>query len=260
MKSILEISGLSVRRDHALLLDMVNWCIAPGENWVLFGPNGAGKTTLLSVITGYTWPTSGNVRVLGHQFGETDMQTLRRIVPIVSDSVGAGIHGNLSGLEVLITGARAHLNMFDPPSYGELRRAAEIAEMISAHTLLDIPYSVMSTGERQRLLIGRALMAYPHLLILDEPCAGLDIAGREFVLHTIHSVASSDKAPPLIMTTHHVEEITPAFTHALVLQKGRIFTRGTIGSVLTSRTLSDLFGISLRAHHRKGRWSVAPTA
>jgi iron complex transport system ATP-binding protein len=255
---VLSLKEVSLVRDERAILDRVTWNVRRQENWVLYGPTGAGKTTLLNLICGYIWPTEGEVRVLRHQFGHVDLSQLRQRIALVSEPLVRMIRADLCGAEVLITGARAHLNLFDPPTTAELRHVVEVAVETNTQELLEKPFGAMSTGERQRLLIARALMRRPEILILDEPCAGLDLAGREFVLHTVELVARRPKAPTLIFTTHHVEEITELFTHALLLRGGKVLAAGPIRETLTSRHLSALFELPIRVTQRHGRWSAFP--
>jgi iron complex transport system ATP-binding protein len=255
-EEVVALCDVTLERDHRTILDHVTWRINRGENWVLYGPNGAGKTTLLNIICGYIWPSDGEVRVLRHRFGTVDLGALRQRIAFVSEPLQRMIHPQLSGAEVLITGARAHLNLFEPPTAAELRHMAQVAGETHTTELLDKPFAAMSSGERQRILIARALMRRPDIVILDEPCAALDLAGREFVLHTVRLVASRLHAPTLILTTHHVEEITDVFTHALLLRDGRVWAAGPIDRTLTSHNLSAVFGLPIRLAHRDGRWSA----
>ncbi len=256
MRPVLELDQVRVERDGTPILNGISWRVAPGENWVLFGPNGAGKTTLLSVLTGYLWPTDGAVHVLGRKLGETDVFALRRHIALVSDSLRQMMNGALTGLEVLVTGPRAHLNVFAPPTRREAAMAREVAEITDTTALLDRPFAVMSTGEKQRILIARALTLSPQMLILDEPCAGLDIAAREFVLRTVGLAAKRGRAPAILLTTHHVEEITPDFTHCLMIRSGRVFAAGAVDRVLNSPRVSELFGVGVNVSHHGGRWAA----
>lgn len=253
---LLRLRDIHVQRGETDILQDFNWSINAREQWVLFGPNGAGKTTIHNVLLGYLWPTDGTVEVLGETLGQVDVRDLRRSIGIVSDSIRAMLNDEMTGHEVLISGARAHLNIFGEPTAEELDRADELTELAACDPLLRKPFGVMSTGEKQRLMIARALMAQPRLLILDEPCAGLDIAGREFVLSTIQSIATAPRSPSLIFTTHHVEEVMPAFTHAMVLKAGRSFASGPIRKTMTSDTLTNLFEVPIELTTTAGRMNA----
>jgi iron complex transport system ATP-binding protein len=257
---LLSLESVAVERDFTTILDFVSWQVRAGENWIVFGPNGAGKTTILNVIQGYLWPTSGKVFVLGDQLGNgVDVRELRRSISVVSEPVRNMINEGLTGLEVLVTGARAHLNLFEPSTPTELERAQDLARQTRIQPLLEKTFSVMSTGERQRLLITRALMPEPKVVILDEPCAGLDLAGREWVLQTIEAIARQPDAPSLLLTTHHVEEVTPSFSHALLIQSGKIFAAGPIESIFTGKNISALFGIQVTLAKSNGRYTAYAT-
>ena len=254
MKPILKLENITVDRQGRNILSVDEWILEAGQNWVLFGPNGAGKTTLLNLLTGYLWPTTGTVDVLGERLGEVDLSKLRRQIAIVSDPLRGMIHGELNGLSVLVTGARAHLNLFGPPTEEEFLLAQEIAELTNTTGLLGRTFEVMSTGERQRLMIARALMIRPRILILDEPAAGLDMAAREFVLLTVDHISRSNHAPVIVLTTHHVEEITPVFTHAMLLKNGKMFKRGPLNKMFTSKNITTLFDLPVRVSRRYGRF------
>lgn len=254
---LIDVENVTVERDSTVILDSCSWRVKAGENWVIFGPNGAGKTSLLNVIQGYLWPSSGVTRVFGGTLGDgVDVREMRKTMPVVSESVRLMIHHHLTGLEILVTGARAHLNIFSEPTPAELEKAHAVAQATGVLSLLEKPFSVMSTGERQRVLITRALMADPRAVILDEPCTGLDLAGREWVLQSIESIYNSPAPPSLLFTTHHVEEIAEGFTHALLIGGGRVFAAGPIETVFTSENLSSLFKIPLTVGKRDGRWTA----
>lgn len=254
---LLQLERVHVERDLTAILHEISWQVMAGEHWVVFGPNGAGKTSILNVIQGYLWPTSGTVHVLDGELGNgVDVREMRRAISVVSEPVRNMINECLSGLEVLVTGARAHLNLFEEITASELKRAQAVSRQTGIDSLLKKPFAVMSTGERQRLLIARALMPNPKVVILDEPCAGLDLAGREWVLRTIEAIARGKGAPTLLLTTHHVEEITPSFSHALLVKKGKIFQAGSISQVFTSDSIGRLFDIEVSLERRGGRFSV----
>ncbi len=255
---LLEITDVHVERDLTTILRNFSWRVSPGEHWIVFGPNGAGKSTVLNMALGYLWPTSGTVHLLGHRLGQVDLRDLRRSVAVVSDTVRGMINPHLTAYETILTGPRAQLNLFDDPTPEERALARDIVEATQLpRALLNRPYCVLSTGERQRVLIARALMSRPRLLILDEPCAGLDLAGREFILRTIRQAAALPSPPAILLTTHHVEEITPDFTHALLLKKGEIHATGPMEEVFTSENLSSLFEMALRLKQTDGRYTAA---
>lgn len=244
-----------MERDLTTILRDFHWTVEPGQHWVIFGPNGAGKTTVLNLALGYLWPTAGSVQLMGHVLGHVDLRELRKQVAVVSDAVRGMINPSMSGFETILTGPRAHLNLFDDPTREELTTAWDIVEMTQLpRPLLDRCFAVLSTGERQRILIARALAARPRILILDEPCAGLDLAGREFILKMIRQAASLPDPPTLLLTTHHVEEITPDFTHALLLKQGATHASGPIDQTFTSEHLSTLFDLPLQLHRHTNRY------
>lgn len=254
---LISIANVTVERDGTTILHDFNWQVQPGENWVVFGPNGAGKTSVLNVLQGYLWPTRGRVQVVGGTLGDgVDVREMRKNIPVVSESVRRMIHDYLTGHEVIVTGARAHLDIFDPVTEEESREALAMAARTGIESLLKKTFGVMSTGERQRVLIARALMARPSVVVLDEPCTGLDLAGREWVLSVLEDFQRDAGAPSLLLTTHHVEEIGPSFTHALLLKNGGVFAAGAMEEVFTGENLSNLFDMPLDVRRADGRWTA----
>lgn len=254
---LIEIENITVQRDNTLILDRCSWKVMPGENWVIFGPNGAGKTSILNVIQGYLWPTTGTTRIFGGTLGDgVDVREMRRAIPVVSESVRRMIHNHLTGLELLVTGSRAHLDIFSPPTDAELAKAHHMATESAITPLLEKPFGVMSTGERQRVLITRAMMAEPRAIVLDEPCTGLDLAGREWVLHAIEKISNTVNAPALLLTTHHVEEIADCFSHVLLIREGKVFEAGPMAGIFTSDNLGKLFQMPLELKKTDGRWTA----
>lgn len=255
--NLFEMENVRIERDSTLILHDFNWSVKAGENWVIFGPNGAGKTSVLNTLQAYLWPTSGKVRVFGGTLGDgVNVFELRKQIAVVSESVRNLINANLTGMEVIVTGERTHLNIFSDITDEEKSRAQAMAEQTGVTALLDKPFRVMSTGERQRILITRALMDEPKIVVLDEPCTGLDFAGREWVLHTIERVARWENAPSLLLTTHHAEEMTTVFSHALLIKNGTSFAQGLMDDVFTGKNLSELFGMEIEAERIGNRWSA----
>lgn len=247
--------GLTVRRGDKLLLDDVSWSVAEGERWVVIGPNGAGKTTLLSILAGRMFPTRGLIEVLGEELGATDMAELRTRIGWASSGELIDLPPGESVANAVMTGAQAvagrWIEHYDP---ADERRRDDLLSAWNLTHLADRTFGTLSEGERKRCLIARSLMADPELLLLDEPGAGLDLAGREDLVERLERLATDPQAPGLVLITHHVEEIPPGFTHALVIADGRVVSSGPIASVLTSETLSSAFNFPIRVTQDSGRY------
>jgi iron complex transport system ATP-binding protein len=249
--AIISIHDLRVVRGGTEILKGIQWEVAAKENWVMLGANGSGKTTLLSCVTGYVTPSAGTIEVLGKQYGKTDWRELRKEVGLVSSGIRHWIEDQQTALNVVASGRNAELNLWHPAEGKLLREARKSLRLVECADLGDRPWAFLSQGERQRVLIGRALMARYRILILDEPCAGLDPVARERFLQFVSRLAASDKTPNLVFVTHHVEEILPCFDKALILKAGEILSQGMIGKVITSRTMTVAFDSNIAV--RKGR-------
>ncbi len=254
-EAIIEVSGLIVERDNPILRG-IDWRVDRGQHWVILGANGSGKTSMLRALTGYLPPTAGTIRVLGETYGRTDWRELRKKVGLVSSSVHQMMPEGETALAAVISGKFAMIGYWGDISDEDRARGVSILRRIEASDLADRPWLHLSQGERQRVLIGRALMAEPRLLILDEPCAGLDPVAREHFLQFLQRLARSRNCPAMILVTHHVEEIMPAFSHVIVLRQGRVLASGPRSLVLDSKTLSGAFGASVRIGVRGGRYSL----
>src|SRR6201996_2041179 len=219
-KPIFEVEKLRVERD-AVILHEVNWRVERGQHWVILGANGSGKTSLLSALTGYLMPPAGELSVLGQSYGQSDWRELRKHIGLVSSSVRQMMHDEEPALETVISGKYAMIDFWGRASARDRAEARRILEQIECSYLAERPWLVLSQGERQRVLIGRALMARPRLLILDEPAAGLDPAAREHFLQFLQRIGQRPDAPTLVFVTHHVEEIMPVFSHVLILKNGQ---------------------------------------
>ena len=253
---ILEISSLSIRRDGTTILDDVNWRVQHGEHWVVLGANGSGKTSLLSAISGYLMPTTGEISVLGQRYGQSDWRELRKQIGIVSSSMRQMMADEEPALESVASGKYAMIDFWGTVSRADRATAQKILQQIECAYLAERPWRVLSQGERQRVLIGRALMPRPKLLILDEPCAGLDPAARENFLNFIQRLGSKDNSPTLVLVTHHVEEIMPVFSHVVLLKDGGVLAAGRKPAVLGSKTLSETFGTVMRLRKMNGRYGL----
>jgi iron complex transport system ATP-binding protein len=268
MTPVLELAGLRVERGNKPILEDVNWRIEPGEHWVVLGANGSGKTSLLKALTGFLSPTAGTFSVLGRRYGASDWRDLRLKIGVVTSAFATAIPPAEVALETVMSGKFAQLDLWAPVSRADRMAAARLLELVDASAIAQRPWLYLSQGERQRVLIARALMAQPRLLILDEPCAGLDPVAREKFLRLIPVLVDKGQdrrrrpVEALIFVTHHVEEITPSFTHALLLRNGGVVAAGPCRAVLTSRHLSVTFGLPMKLDRsREGRYrlSVRPT-
>lgn len=254
---VLELDRACIQRDGTRILNDVSWRVERGQHWVMIGANGSGKTSLLAALTGYLMPTSGDIDLLGRRYGESDWRALRTRIGLVSSSLRQMMADTETALESVASGKYAMIDFWGRVRGEDRRRARDILRRIECPHLADRPWLVLSQGERQRVLIGRALMARPRVLILDEPCAGLDPAAREHFLDFLQRLGRSRAAPTLILVTHHVEEIMPVFSHVLVLKDGNVMASGRRRAILRSEILSAAFDAPARLTTAKGRYQLA---
>lgn len=259
MNPILDVTGLRIARGRTTILRDVAWRVRPGEHWVILGANGSGKTSLLKALTGYLPPTAGDLAVLGRQYGASDWRELRLHLGVVTSAFTAAIPPAECARDTVISGKFAQLDLWARVTRADRAAARRLLRLVGAGRLAARQWACLSQGERQRVLIARALMPRPRLLILDEPCAGLDPVAREKFLNFVDRLARRRGAPALVFVTHHVEEITPAFTHALLLRAGRVIAAGPRRVVLTSSRLAATFGAPLRLTRTGGRYRLAFT-
>ncbi|EHR62580.1 ABC-type molybdenum transport system, ATPase component/photorepair protein PhrA [Saccharomonospora cyanea NA-134] len=243
---VIHASGVGVRRGKNNLLADLDWSVELDERWVVLGPNGAGKTTLLKLAAAELHPTTGAVHVLGERLGRVDVFELRTRIGFTSAAINGRIPPEEKVRDVVVSAGYAVLGRWRE-SYDELdtARAEELLAALGIGHLADRSYGTLSEGERKRTLIARSLMTDPEMLLLDEPAAGLDLGGREDLVARLSDLALDPDAPAMVLVTHHVEEIPPGFTHALLLSQGRAVTSGLIDDVLTSENLSKAFGQDL---------------
>ncbi|NTV43594.1 MAG: ABC transporter ATP-binding protein [Syntrophobacteraceae bacterium] len=253
------LKSVSFVRNRRPILQDIDWTVERGTHWVILGPNGSGKTTLLQLLAGYLWPTRGEIILLGERFGNTDLRELRKKIGWVGSFLEAHIPPAQKPLDLIISGKTASIGIFDKPTREDYEKAGHIARQMGCEGILDSPYGVLSQGEKQRLLIGRALIHDPQLLVLDEPCAGLDIVARERLLQTLESLAAGPKPPTMVLVTHHVEEITPSVSHAFLMIGGRCVAQGKKRDVLRSACMSEAFGIGIEVVGGNGRFFLKLT-
>jgi iron complex transport system ATP-binding protein len=253
---VFEVSNLRIEREAVILRD-VSWRVDAGQHWAVLGANGSGKTSLLSAVTGYLNPTRGEIRIGADTFGTTDWREVRQVVGLVSASLGHNIEPEMTGTDIVLSGRDAQINYWGRIGATEATQARRILSRVRALHLRDRPWRVLSQGERQRVLIGRALMARLRILFLDEPCAGLDPVAREDFMRFLGELARQPRAPTLVLVTHHVEEIVPLFTHVLLLSGGTTLASGPKFATLTSRHLSTAFNAPMTLRRRAGRYQLA---
>src|SRR5271169_2363072 len=239
---VVSLSDVSLVLEGNRVLSGVDWEVLPGENWVVIGPNGSGKTSLLSIINGYRWPSSGEVSVLGRRFGESDLRELRTETGLVSAYLDPMIGGDEKVVDLVVSGKFGSIRVWRKAKATDVARAKSLLKAMGCGAQFGKTLSELSQGERQKVAIARAMMAKPRLLVLDEPCEGLDIASRESFLDGLAPLLSARGGPSFVEVTHRTEDIPPGFTHALLLRGGRVVGSGKIGTTLTSRKLSRCLG------------------
>ncbi|MCS6710646.1 ABC transporter ATP-binding protein [Brachybacterium sp. EF45031] len=246
-----------VRRSGKNLLDSVSLTIGEGERWVVLGPNGAGKSTLVRLLATRLHPTSGQVDVLGERLGRTDVFELRPLIGLASQELAETVPVEETALDVVVTAGYSRVGRwaedYDPQDED---RARELLAAFGVGDLADRMFGTLSTGERKRVLSARALMTDPELLLLDEPASGLDLGGREELVRTLGQLASDPATPVTVLVTHHVEEIPPGYTHALLLRRGTVVAAGPIEQTLTSQNLTRTFGLPLVVERHDGRFTA----
>jgi len=246
--NVVRLDNVDFRRGERLILADVSWTVQAGQHWALLGANGSGKTTLLNIITGYEWSSEGAVQVLGEDFGACSIPALRKRIGYASSALASQLHGQLSGrdtaLGIVASGIEASIGLYRDFTEAEFDRARHALAKMGAANVADQRYALLSQGEQQRVVIARALVNDPGLLILDEPCGGLDPAARDLFLADLARLAARSDTPTMILVTHHIEEIGPWIAHVLVLKAGEVLAAGPKADVLTSPTMSEAFDFS----------------
>ena len=252
---VLALRDVSVRVDGAVILERIDWAVTPGQRWVVLGPNGAGKTTLMRLAALQLHPSSGSIDLLGRRLGTVDVRTLRRRVGLVSPAVTEMLRPTMSCADLVVSAVYGALVPWWLQVTDDDRAAAAAAlDRFGVLHLADRAFGTLSSGERQRTLLARALVTDPDLVLLDEPMAGLDLGAREALVGDLGALADDPGTAPIVLVTHHAEEIPPGFTHGLVLGGGEIVAGGPIEAVLTDTTLSAAFGIELAVSREADRW------
>lgn len=251
---LFDLSAISLERDGRAIVDAASWRVMPGERWALLGPNGSGKSTLLKLALGQLWPSAGRIERVGKEY--QDLRALWRRIGLVADTVAREIPADEPALDTVTSGCMAQLGLkffvgMEPSEADRARAAVELGRVGCAH-LADRPFGVLSQGERQKVMVARALVADPLLLVFDEPCDGMDPGARERFLDWLGGHLRDAAAPAVILVTHHVEEILPAFARTLVLREGRVLASGPTADVLTQELFERLYDTRLDRLERAG--------
>ncbi len=258
---LLELKSVGFRINGKRVLQRVSWSIDAGQHWEVLGPNGAGKTTLLKMICGFLWPNNGG-RIYRKGDDMIDLGNLRRSIGWVTSVLTADIPRGEKVVDTVVSGKYAQLGLWalpdEQPGHEETKKALGCLADLRCDALADRTFGTLSQGEQQKVMICRALMAEPYLLILDEPCAGLDPGAREVFLSALNSLGRKKTLPALIYVTHHPEEILPVFTHTLAIKEGKVMASGPTPDILTAATIEELYGLPVRLIHKKGRYWPVP--
>jgi len=255
-QAVVELEKVTFCRKQRTILSEVSWRIETGQHWALLGANGSGKTTLLKILTGYEWPTFGSVKVLGERFGKCDIRRLRQLIGWVSCAMTQRLPMQDETVEVVASGLDASIGLYRQITQDERDKAMAVLQQLRAESIAEQPYGTLSQGEMQKVLIARALVCEPRLLILDEPCIGLDPAARQRFLCDLSAMAQPKHSPTLILVTHHIEEIGPWIRNVLLMKDGRVLTQGTPDQTLTSERMSELFEVACQVERDGQPWRL----
>jgi iron complex transport system ATP-binding protein len=256
---VISLSSVSYKRSSYLILKNINWEVGQGERWLILGVNGSGKTTLLNILAGYIWPTKGSIKVLGYEFGKIDLRKIRENIGYVSSDLIEFIPRNDKLIDVILSGKFASFGLYNEPTAQDLKFADDIINFIDINKIKNLEFHKLSRGEKQRALIGRALMCNPSLMLLDEPYEGLDLPSRERILNLIEKLSNKRSDIILILTTHHIEEIPESFEKILLLKNGEIFQKGETRNILTEDIICKLFDFNLRIKKVENRFFAFST-
>lgn len=256
--AVLDLRGVSFVRDERVILAPMDWTVRATERWLVLGANGSGKTTLVRIAAMYEHPSSGEVTVLGERLGRTDVRVLRRRIGYSSAAIAAQIRQELTATEVVMTAKYAALepwwHRYDD---ADRERALACLDRMRVARFADRSLGTLSSGEQQRVLLARALMTDPGVLLLDEPSARLDLGGREQLVAALAELTTDPDAAPMVLVTHHLDEVPDGMTHVLMLRHGHVVARGPIDTTLDAASLSECFEMPLQLERRAdGRWSA----
>lgn len=238
--SIINLEDISIHKGKTKILENISWNINKGQHWALIGPNGSGKTTLLKIISGYLWPSTGKVKVLGKEFGKTDIRELRKKIGWVSSYLVEKIPSGQPIIDIIVSGKFASFGVYEKITSQDRKKASRLLDFLGCSYIKDRDFRIISQGEKQKVLVARCLMADPLILLMDEPCTGLDIKSRENLLASISKICKEHKTT-IIYITHHIEDIVDEIENVMLLKEGRVFKNGKLKEVLTAKIIGELF-------------------
>lgn len=259
-KHQLILRNIGLRREGKTILEDINLEVRKGEHWAILGPNGSGKTMLMMVAAGYQPASSGKVFLVSGWLSEVVLPELRKHIGIVSERLTQRIlthYPRATGLQVVLSGLYGRIGMFRNVAGEERQKALSVLHQMDGQDLANVPFFKMSTGKRQICMLGRSRIAENALLLLDEPCAGLDIPSRESLLEHIDATMRSAHDPTVLLITHHVEEIVRGITHVLLIKDGTVFAKGPKEEIVNSESISELFNTSVKVENVNNRfWAI----
>jgi len=256
MEAIVQLQNIHYKRNNRVILNDISWTIEKNQHWALLGANGSGKTSLLKVITGYEWTTQGSVYVFNQRFGNCNLRELRKRIGWVSTALEHRLPEKDTATEIVLSGIDASMGIFRDITEKDLQLAHEALEMVNAREFAERKFGILSQGEQQRILIARALVNKPGLLILDEPCAGLDPAAKVKFLEDLSLLAAHTDSPTMIFVTHHIEEIDSWINHVMVLKNGEVLSCGSKNEILTTDVLSNAFEMDMFVQKERDKYYI----
>lgn len=249
---VIETFCVTLKRGRNTLLRELSWRVERGQHWAVLGPNGAGKTMLMLVLTGYMWPTVGTVDIFGRRLGTVDLRVLRRSIGWVAKALEELTPGSATVLEVILSGPEASIGLYAKPPAHRVAEAEALAEEYGLGFLVNREFGLLSSGEKQRALLARAVLSRPAILFLDEPMANLDMGGREQFMALLERLAGEPSAPTIILTTHNTLEIGPCMTHALFIKNGTVLAAGPLAETMQAEALGETFDLPLKVERTPG--------
>lgn len=253
---LVKVSNVTFLRNKRKILKNFSWTLNRNENWFILGSNGCGKTSLLEIIMGYHWASEGKVSVLGETYGKTDIPVLRRQIGYVAPMIMRFMKPKETVFEVVASGLRATAGFYDHVTPAVIKAVYKALDAMELRSFKDAPFGKLSSGEQLKTIIARALVHTPKLLILDEPFSALDMGSRLRVQKLVEKLGRHHPKPSILIVTHHFDDITPFYTHGMIMKEGKIVAQGLKEKVLTAPNLSKAFGVKVTVQAHEGRYTV----